>query len=116
MEDQIQLTDVLKAFVQSLDKDLSKLKNNQQARWELDAYLDEVKNSQLRLWAVDTEHKVESGVVTVYQLVVRPPYKTAALEEVTDVVVPLADQLEGLLDDLLLLWFILQTVSSVFVN
>ena len=86
MEDQIQLTDVFKAFVQSLHKDL-----------------DEVKNSQLRLRAVDTEYKVKGGVVTIYELVVRSSYKAATLQEVTDVVVPLADQLEGLLDDLLLL-------------
>ena len=75
-----------------------------------DAYLDEVKNSQLRLWTVDTEYKVEGGVVTIYELVVRPSYKAASLQKVTDVVVPLADQLEGLLDNLLLLWLILQTL------
>ena len=62
MEDQIQLADVLEAFVQSLDKDL-----------------DEVENTQLWLWAVDTEHKVERGVVTIYELVVRASYETAAL-------------------------------------
>ena len=95
MEDQIQLTDVLKAFVQSLDKDL-----------------DEVENTQLWLWAVDTEDKVEGGVVPVYELVVWASYETAALQEVTDVVVPLTDQLEGLLNDLLLLWLILQILSQ----
>ena len=93
MEDQIQLTDVLKAFVQSLHKDL-----------------DEVENAQLWLWAVDTEHKVKRGVVTIYELVVRASYQTAALKEVTNVVVPLTDQLECLLDNLLLLWLILQTL------
>ena len=99
VEDQIQLTDVFKTFVQSLDKDL-----------------DEVKNSQLRLWTVDTEHEVKGGVVTIYELVVRSSYKTATFQKVTDVVVPLADQLEGLLDNLLLLWLILQTLPSVSVN
>lgn len=86
MEDQIQLTDVFKAFVQSLHKDL-----------------DEVKDSQLRLRAVDTEYKVEGSVVTIYELVVRSSYKAASLQKVTNVVVPLTDQLEGLLYNLLLL-------------
>ena len=90
VEDQIQLTDVLKAFVQSLHKDL-----------------DEVQDAELWLRAVHTEDEVESGVVSVYELVVGASDQTAALQKVANIVVPLGDQLEGLLDYLLLLWFIL---------
>lgn len=43
----------------------------------------------------------------VYQLVIRPPDEAAPLKKVAHVVVPLGDQLEGLLDDLLLLALIL---------
>ena len=90
VEDEIQLTDVLEALVQSLHKDL-----------------DEVQDAELWLRAVHTEDEVESGVVSVYELVVGASDQTAALQKVANIVVPLGDQLEGLLDYLLLLWFIL---------
>lgn len=48
VEDQVQLTHVLEAFVKSLHKDLY-----------------QVQNAQLRLAAVHTEHKVEGGVMPV---------------------------------------------------
>ena len=67
------------------------------------ANLNQVQDAEFRLATVDTEDKVEGGVVTVYELVVRSSYQTASLQEVADVVVPLTDQLEGLLDNLLLL-------------
>ena len=86
MEDQIKFADVLEALVQSLHEDL-----------------DEVEDAELRLRAVYAEDEVEGGVVAVDQFVVRASDQTAALQEVANIVVPLGDQLEGLLDYLLLL-------------
>ena len=48
--------------------------------------------------------------MAVDQFVVRASDQTAALQEVANIVVPLGDQLESLLDDLLLLGFILDKI------
>ena len=53
MEYEVKLTHIFKAFIQCFDKDLN-----------------QVKDAQLTFWRVDTEHKVECGVVAVDELVV----------------------------------------------
>ena len=64
---------------------------------------------QIIIWEVICTKVVRVPVdgLPVYQLVIRPPDEAAPLKKVAHVVVPLGDQLEGLLDDLLLLALIL---------
>jgi hypothetical protein len=59
VEDKIELADIFEAFVERFHEDL-----------------DKVQDSQLGLGAVHTEHKVQGGIVTVYQLVVCAPDQT----------------------------------------
>ena len=54
MKDEIELADILEAFVQRFNKDL-----------------DQIQDAKLRFARVDAEHKVEGGVVSVDELVVR---------------------------------------------
>merc|ERR1719430_2167 len=86
VKDEVKLADILKALVQSFNKNLN-----------------EVQDAEFRLTAVNTENKIESGVVTIDQLVVRSTYQRPPFEKVANIVVSLGDKLEGLLDDLLLL-------------
>ena len=48
VEDEVKFTDIFEAFVQGFNKDL-----------------DQVQDSQLGFAGVDTEHKVERGIMTI---------------------------------------------------
>lgn len=53
MEDQVKLTNILKAFIECFNKDLN-----------------QIQNSKLRFTAVDTKDKIERRVVTIDKLAV----------------------------------------------
>lgn len=68
MEDQIQLTHILKALVKGLHKNLKHMTTMiglPKMMILTMPHLDEVENTQLRFTAVHTEDEVKSGVVTV---------------------------------------------------
>ena len=114
MEDEVKLAHVLEALVQRLHE-----------------HLDQVEDAELGLAAVHAEHEVEGGVMPshnitvlhrchywslppppspVYQLIVRASDKASSLQKVAHIIVTFWHQLESLLDDLLLLGFILDTI------
>ena len=74
VKDEVKLADILKALVQSFNKNLEE--QVKETVWASQhksgiANLNQVQDAEFRLAAVDTEDKVESGIVTIDQLVVR---------------------------------------------
>ena len=59
MKNEVQLTDILKAAIQSLNKNLN-----------------EIQDPKFRFWGIHTKDKVESGIVSVDELVVTSSYET----------------------------------------
>ena len=76
MKDEIKLAHIFKALVQSFYKNLwresiapSSPPVDQQP------HLNQIKDAKFRLAAVNAEDKVESGIVTIDQLVIRPAFR-----------------------------------------
>ena len=71
MKDEVKLAHIFKALVQSFYKNLRRESPSAPPA----AHLNQIKDAKFRLAAVNAEDKVESGIVTVDQLVIRPAWR-----------------------------------------
>ena len=73
MKDEVKLAHIFKALVQSFYKNLRR--ESIAPSSPPATHLNQVKDAKFRLAAVNAEDKVESGIVTVDQLVIRPAWR-----------------------------------------
>ena len=74
MKDEVKLAHIFKALVQSFYKNLRR-ESPSSPPVDQQPHLNQIKDAKFRLAAVNAEDKVESGIVTVDQLVIRPAWR-----------------------------------------